>query len=634
MTNMAFRLGKVHALGDVVVLDVSTYDTLLGLPVLTALRANLDFERRSIVLQNTGGKPFAIPMRLTLRTVAEVTQKTPPMPGGTLRMIAWKKLAERSNHRTEEPNLSSDTDNSDENELVIRELVQQHVRYLIRQATTKTFKLMEGNIQRTRALILGEPLVQISRMIDSLEPLWTLYEGTTPLLARYRDKRAFCDITELPRSLLTLGKEIRLLRLGVEDEALEPPARCDTGPHNLGIKIAKKPVRWQDVCDGITPEEHVAIREENPQMMVTVFSSRSDNSFIFVPPPGNIGEIDTKQITIQILGQPYELHVPHYVPNEIHHLIAEILKEYQGAISVTDMDIGLSLWRQAYVALSFCLLEIAFHWAEPADRSAEDEISDDEVELLLVQGWRTDAEGDFLGILFKEVCDDHPSSITDEMLVFLTQVLDHLPLEILSHCDEILGTAALTRTLEPHPLWSTCTELEGNGYYLPSRGAYLPVVVDVTDLSTWDPLIRCIPIGETSEEAEEEEEESEEGGHLQYTEGETTPEEDGSGAESDDPDYWESEDAESEEASSDRVESGEEEAGSGGSSGPDELSRREREVVAQRVWAAAEGKRPIEESGGPPPQLLQDDPARNPEPRREEDEQNDTTAEGSRSWRH
>ncbi|GBG61606.1 hypothetical protein CBR_g22404 [Chara braunii] len=184
----------------------------------------------------------------------------------------------------------------------------------------------------------------------------------------------------------------------------------------------------------------------------------------------------------------------------------------------------------------FCLLEVASHWAEPADRSVEDEIPDDEVELLLIQGWRTDTEGYFLKILFGEVRDGHPSSITDELPVLLTQVLDDLPLEILSHYDERPGTATLARTLESHLLWSTCMELEEGSYYLPSIGAYLSV--DVTDLSTWDPLIRRVPIGETSEEAEEEEEEeTEEGGHLQYTEGEMTLEEEESGAESDDLDY-------------------------------------------------------------------------------------------------
>ncbi|GBG72317.1 hypothetical protein CBR_g11896 [Chara braunii] len=199
------------------------------------------------------------------------------------------------------------------------------------------------------------------------------------------------------------------------------------------------------------------------------------------------------------------------------------------------------------------------------NRSAEDEISDDEVELLLIQGWRTDTEGDFLGILFGEVRDGHLSSITDELLVLLTQVLDDLPLEILSHCDEKSGTATLARTLEPHLLWSTCTEFEEGSYYLPSRDAYL--VIDVTDCSSWDPLIRRVNVGETSEETEEEEEEEEEQEEEVEEEGEETPEEKESGAESDNPDYRESEDAESEEASSGQAE--EEESGSGESSDPE-----------------------------------------------------------------
>ncbi|GBG85815.1 hypothetical protein CBR_g40625 [Chara braunii] len=188
-----------------------------------------------------------------------------------------------------------------------------------------------------------------------------------------------------------------------------------------------------------------------------------------------------------------------------------------------------------------CLLGVAFHWAEPADRGVADEIPDDEVELLLIQGWRTDTEGDFLGIVFGEVRNGHLSSITNELLVFLTQVLDDLPLEILSHCDERPGTATLTHTLERHLLWSTCTELEGGSYYVPSAGAYLHV--DVTDLSTRDPLIRRVPVGETSEEEEEDDEE------------EASAEEEDRES---DPDYQGSENAESKEASSGRAESGEE----------------------------------------------------------------------------
>ncbi|GBG87362.1 hypothetical protein CBR_g45422 [Chara braunii] len=94
MTNVAFRLGKVHALGDVVVLDVNTYDVLFGLPALVALRANLDFERRSVILRNTGGKPYVIPMRLTLRTMVKVVPRISPETMGALRMVSWNALVD------------------------------------------------------------------------------------------------------------------------------------------------------------------------------------------------------------------------------------------------------------------------------------------------------------------------------------------------------------------------------------------------------------------------------------------------------------------------------------------------------------------------------------------------------------
>ncbi|GBG67618.1 hypothetical protein CBR_g748 [Chara braunii] len=251
------------------------------------------------------------------------------------------------------------------------------------------------------------------------------------------------------------------------------------------------------------------------------------------------------------------------------------------------------------------------------DRSVEDEIPDDEVDLLLIQGWRTNTEGDLFGIVFRGVRNGHLSSITDELLVFLTQVLDDLPLEILLHCDERSGTTTLTRTLEPHLLWSTCTKLEEESYCVPSTGAYLHV--DITDLSTWDPLIWRAPAEGMSEEEEDDDEE------------EVSAEEEDRES---DPDYQGSEDAESEEASSGRAESEEEEGKVGESSGPDELSWEEGEAVAQRRRAAVEEKRPIEESGGPPPQLLQDDPGRNPELLREEDKRDGgAIAEGLRSRR-
>ncbi|GBG64560.1 hypothetical protein CBR_g45254 [Chara braunii] len=115
MTNVAFRLGKIHALGDVVVRDVSTYDVFFGLPALVALRANLDFERQAIVLRNTGGKPYAVPMRLTLRTAINAVPRVSPMMAGTLRMISWDEPAEG------EPS-TDDAESSDEDDPKILKL--------------------------------------------------------------------------------------------------------------------------------------------------------------------------------------------------------------------------------------------------------------------------------------------------------------------------------------------------------------------------------------------------------------------------------------------------------------------------------------------------------------------------------
>ncbi|GBG75319.1 hypothetical protein CBR_g19951 [Chara braunii] len=262
-------------------------------------------------------------------------------------------------------------------------------------------------------------------------------------------------------------------------------------------------------------------------------------------------------------------------------------------------------WWSAYIALSFCLLEVVFHWAELANKDEEGKVPDDEVELLKVQAWRTNTEGELLGILFGKVRVDHLEPITSEVLVFLAQLLDDLPLDVLSRCDKRPTPATLTRTLAPHLLWSTCTEIDGDNCYYPSSGHYL--VIDVTDLTLWDPIIRRgEERGEASKKEEEEEEEEEES--LE--------------AESHDPDYNASEEAES-------GGSGSDESGS-----PSEQSKEENEAAAEKRRERAEGKRSVEESDGPAAQLLQGDLARNLEPPQEEPGGHGvTTAEGSRSKR-
>ncbi|GBG66667.1 hypothetical protein CBR_g66802 [Chara braunii] len=144
--------------------------------------------------------------------------------------------------------------------------------------------------------------------------------------------------------------------------------------------------------------------------------------------------------------------------------------------------------------------------ADPTNKDKEDEVPDDEVELLILQAWRTNMERELLGILFGKVRNNHLEPITKEVLIFLAQLLDDLPLDIISHGDQRPTPITLTDTLAPHLLRSLCTEIDGDNCYYPSSGHYL--VIDVTDLTFWDPIIRRGE--ERQEESEEEEGEEEE----------------------------------------------------------------------------------------------------------------------------
>ncbi|GBG74320.1 hypothetical protein CBR_g18731 [Chara braunii] len=247
---------------------------------------------------------------------------------------------------------------------------------------------------------------------------------------------------------------------------------------------------------------------------------------------------------------------------------------------------------------------------EPTDKDEEDEIPNDEVELLIVQAWRTNTGEKLLGLLFGKVGDGHLEPITNEVLVFLAQLLDNLPLDIISRCDKRVTVATLTRTLVSHLLWSMCTELDGDNCYYPSSGHY--VAIDVSDLTLWDPIIRRVEVEGVADDAEEE------------REGEREEEEDeDSEAETDNPDYHESE------------EIGLGRSGSGKSDSPSEQSKEEDEVAAQRRRERAEGKRSTKELDGLATRLTQGDPARNPKPPHEESGGNGvTTADGFRSRRH
>ncbi|GBG88063.1 hypothetical protein CBR_g46432 [Chara braunii] len=145
-------------------------------------------------------------------------------------------------------------------------------------------------------------------------------------------------------------------------------------------------------------------------------------------------------------------------------------------------------WWENYIELAFCLLEIEFRWSEAAPFGEGQEHPEDSVEFLIIQAWRTAEQGDLLGFLFGKVEEGNLTLITGELLVFLAQLADDLPLDILSHSDKQPGTHVLSRTIEPNLVWSTCTEIDEDNCLYPSQALYLEI--DVTDLTFWDPIAR------------------------------------------------------------------------------------------------------------------------------------------------
>ncbi|GBG81109.1 hypothetical protein CBR_g31785 [Chara braunii] len=252
-------------------------------------------------------------------------------------------------------------------------------------------------------------------------------------------------------------------------------------------------------------------------------------------------------------------------------------------------------WWEDYIELAFCLLEIEFRWSEAAPFREGPEHPEDSVELMIIQAWRTAKQGDLLGIVFGKVEEGNLTLIADELLVFLTQLVDDLPLDILSRSDEKTGTHVLSRTLEPHLVWSTCMEIDEDNCLYPSQALYLEI--DVTDLTFWDPIARRNAaqdeeIGRTEEEEEEVEP---------------------SGEERDDPDYVPERGT--------RITSG--------SGQPSKKNEEEEEQRKRKRQETTEGKRPMTNISpiGPPI----GDPWRDPEP--PEEEYDGTAAKGSRRRR-
>ncbi|GBG63968.1 hypothetical protein CBR_g39973 [Chara braunii] len=269
--------------------------------------------------------------------------------------------------------------------------------------------------------------------------------------------------------------------------------------------------------------------------------------------------------------------------------------------------------------------EIEFRWSEAAPFGEGPEHPEDSVEFLIIQAWRTAEQGDLLGFLFGKVEEGNLTLITDELLVFLTQLADDLPLDILSHSDKQPGTHVLSRTLEPHLVWSTYTEIDEDICLYPSQALYLEI--EVTDLTFWDPIARQNMAQDEEIRGADEEEEEEEPSNEERDNPDYVPEREAGIADESNQAEAQDEGVEPEEEEGSRLSGSECEGFE--AEVRDAVRERARERRKRKRQKTAEGKRPATDVCSVDPSI--GDPWRDPEPPEEEDD--GTTEEGLRSRR-
>ncbi|GBG88122.1 hypothetical protein CBR_g46611 [Chara braunii] len=225
------------------------------------------------------------------------------------------------------------------------------------------------------------------------------------------------------------------------------------------------------------------------------------------------------------------------------------------------------------------------------------------LELMIIQAWRTDVEGDLLAFLFGSVWPGHRQPITQKLVVPLSQLADDLSLDIVSQSDDSPAPHVITRTLAPYLQWTACLEEPGSESTLPSWQEYLKPygIIDRAFFPKEDPEEALEGEEEaTEEEGDADEETSEEGSYSEYSEGEQTEEE---------------EEVEEEDE--------EEEAGSEWEDLPEEVARTGREAEdpeeARRREEIAAGKSQLE-FASEANLRIDDDPTRDPKPLEPEDD--------------
>ncbi|GBG82871.1 hypothetical protein CBR_g36397, partial [Chara braunii] len=225
-------------------------------------------------------------------------------------------------------------------------------------------------------------------------------------------------------------------------------------------------------------------------------------------------------------------------------------------------------------------------WTQTSEHSA----SIENLELLIIQAWRTNIEGDLLGFLFGSVRTNRRQLIAQELIAPIVQLADDLSPDIYSQSDDNPAPYVLERSLDPYLQWTACLEEPRDEDTLPSRQEYLKPY-DIIPHAFY-PKAEEVVIDDNEEN--DDEETSEEGSYSEYSEGELSEEKE-----------------EEEEETRSEWEALPEEAARTGTEAEDPEAVRRREEIAT-------GKRQLEFASGASLRIGNDS-TRDPEPPKPED---------------
>ncbi|GBG88679.1 hypothetical protein CBR_g48211 [Chara braunii] len=138
-------------------------------------------------------------------------------------------------------------------------------------------------------------------------------------------------------------------------------------------------------------------------------------------------------------------------------------------------------------------------------------------ELLIIQAWRTNVEGDLLGFLFGSVRPGRRHLIAQEVIAPIVQLADDLSPDIYFQSDDSPAPYIFERSLDPYLQWTACLEEPREEDTLPSRQEYLKPYEIIPH--SFYPRAEEVVIDDDEEE-DDDEETSEEGSYSEHSEGE------------------------------------------------------------------------------------------------------------------